>query len=71
MDKLQPEQLKNLSYEALMDRLEQIIARMDDGNIPLEESLDAFDEGMLIIQAAREKLDSYKARIEETVQEGK
>ena len=54
----------------MMERLEKIIARMDDGNIPLEESLRAFDEGMLLIQVAREKLESYRTRIEETVQEG-
>ena len=70
MDQLKPEQFKELSYEEMMERLEKIIARMDDGNIPLEESLDAFDEGMRLIQVAREKLESYRARIEETVQEG-
>ncbi|MBR5280273.1 MAG: exodeoxyribonuclease VII small subunit, partial [Clostridia bacterium] len=64
------EQFTNLSYEEMMERLEKIIARMDDGNIPLEESLRAFDEGMLLIQVAREKLESYRTRIEETVQEG-
>ena len=71
MEQVSKEQLQNLSYEEMMERLEQIIASMDDGNIPLEESLQAFDEGMLLIQVAREKLESYRVRIEETVQEGR
>lgn len=70
MNQLKLEEMKALSYEEMMDRLEKIIARMDDGNIPLEDSLNAFDEGMLLIQVAREKLESYRARIEENIQEG-
>ncbi|MBR5500378.1 MAG: exodeoxyribonuclease VII small subunit [Clostridia bacterium] len=70
MEQIKPEELRALSYEELMNRLEQLIARMDDGNMPLEDSLQAFDEGMLLIQIAREKLESYRARIEETVREG-
>ena len=70
MEQIKTEELRALSYEELMNRLEQLIARMDDGNMPLEDSLQAFDEGMLLIQIAREKLESYRARIEETVREG-
>lgn len=70
MEQIKPEELRALSYEELMNRLEHLIARMDDGNMPLEDSLQAFDEGMLLIQIAREKLESYRARIEETVREG-
>ena len=70
MEQIKPEELRALSYEELMNRLEQLIARMDDGNMPLEDSLQAFDEGMLLIQIAREKLESYRAHIEETVREG-
>ena len=70
MEKFKKEQFANLSYEEMMEKLEQIIAKMDHGNIPLEESLNSFDEGMLLIQVAREKLESYRGRIEKNIQEG-
>ena len=69
MEELKSDELNQLSYEEMMTRLEQIIARMDSGNVPLEESLRAFNEGMALIQAARNKLDAYRIKIEETAQE--
>lgn len=65
------EQMKGMSFEEMLKRLEALIDRMENGALPLEQSLAAFDEGMCLIRVAREKLDVYRAKIEETVTEGK
>ena len=39
----------NLSFEEAIKRLETIVHRLEAGNIPLEESLKLFEEGMRLI----------------------
>ncbi len=56
-----------LSYEEMIGRLEKLIHRMEKGDLPLEESLGAFEEGMELIAAAKGRLDAYRIKIDETV----
>ncbi len=58
-----------LSFEETLKRLESLIDRMEDGNLPLEESLKAYEEGMALLKYAREQLDAFRSKIEATVTE--
>lgn len=62
--------LETLSYEELLERIEALIDCMEDGNLPLEQSLNAFEEGTRLIRAARKRLDSYQKKIDETLNGG-
>ena len=48
---------KELTYEQAMERLEQALYRLDAGDLPLEESLNCFQEGLNYIKICQEKLN--------------
>lgn len=58
-----------MSFEEMMEKLEKLIARMEEGELPLAESLQSFEEGMQLIREARTLLDGYQKKIEQTVTE--
>ena len=51
------------SYEKIFDELEEIVQKMDSGDISLEKSLDFFEKGMNLIKEGKEKLDQAEARV--------
>ena len=47
---------KQDSFETSLKRLEQIVEELEDGNVPLEESLKMYEEGITLSKACVEKL---------------
>lgn len=58
------ETIEQLSFEAAMDKLEEIVARLEGGDTPLEQSIELFQEGMLLSKLCSEKLDRVEQKIE-------
>ncbi len=52
------------SFEAAQLRLREIVQRMEDPNLPLEESLKLFEEGSRLAKHCQTLLDRAEARIE-------
>lgn len=52
------------SFEAAQQRLREIVQRMEDPNLPLEESLALFEEGGRLAKHCQALLDRAEARIE-------
>ncbi len=52
------------SYEALMARLEEVVDRLEGGNLSLEESLAAFEEGVGLVRAGEARLDEAEKKVE-------
>lgn len=52
-----------LSFEKALEELEGLIARMEDGKLPLEESLAAYQRGAELIKYCESKLADAQARI--------
>lgn len=59
----------NLSYEEALDRLEEIVAKLENAEIPLEESLAAFQEGIALSRLCREKLAEIEYKVEYLLKE--
>ncbi|MBF0109136.1 MAG: exodeoxyribonuclease VII small subunit [Magnetococcales bacterium] len=57
--------IENLNFESALTRLEAIVRKLEDGNIPLEEGLAAFEEGTLLSRLCQARLDQAEKRIEE------
>jgi exodeoxyribonuclease VII small subunit len=53
------------SFEALLKRLNQIVERLESGDIDLEESLQLFEEGVRLSRSAQARLDASEKRVEE------
>ncbi len=51
------------SFEQALEELEGIIARMEDGKLPLEESLAAYQRGAELVRFCEAKLSDAQARI--------
>ncbi|MBD8497728.1 exodeoxyribonuclease VII small subunit [Paenibacillus arenosi] len=58
------EQHQALSFEAAMERLEQIVNQLESGDVPLEQAIDLFQEGMHLSKACSSKLEQVERRIE-------
>jgi exodeoxyribonuclease VII small subunit len=52
-----------LSFEKALEELEALVARMEDGKLPLEESLAAYQRGAELIRFCESKLADAQARI--------
>ena len=56
-------ELGALSYEAALSMLEATVTRLENGSMPLEESLDAFDEGIGLVRLLTGRLDAMEQRM--------
>ncbi len=54
---------KSKTFEASMARLEEIVRQMEQGNVPLEESLKLFQEGTGLVQRCTELLDGAEVQV--------
>ncbi len=53
------------SFEESIKRLSEIVQTLERGDLPLEESLRLFEEGVRLSRASQEKLDGAQKRVEE------
>ncbi len=53
------------SFEDGIKRLSDIVQTLERGDLPLEESLRLFEEGVSLSRASQERLDLAQKRVEE------
>jgi exodeoxyribonuclease VII small subunit len=53
------------SFESALSRLSDIVERLEGGELPLEESLKLFEEGVRMARTAEARLDAAEKRVEE------
>jgi len=51
------------SYEQIFVELENIVKKMDSGDISLEKSLELFEKGMKLIKNGKKKLDHAESKV--------
>ena len=56
--------MSDLTFEECLARLEQIVAALESGNLPLEESLKVFEEGVALARHCGRYLEDAERRIE-------
>ncbi len=54
---------KELSYEEAMQQLEEIVRRLEKGDVPLEESLALFEKGSGLIARCSKLLDEAEQKV--------
>ena len=52
------------SFEAAIEKLERIVTRLENGDVPLEEAIDLFQEGMRLSKYCSQKLEQVERKIE-------
>lgn len=58
-----------LSFEAAMERLEQIVQQLEQGDAPLEQAIELFQEGMQLSRFCNQKLEQVERKIEMLIEE--
>ena len=61
--------IEEMSFEEAAEELESIIDRLERGDVPLEDGLDAYGRGRSLLARCRGILDTAAARIEDTDRE--
>ena len=57
-------------FEEVMDRLHTVVEQLEEGDLPLEESLAMFEEGVRLSRAGAKRLDEAERRVEELLAAG-
>lgn len=52
------------SFEACLKRLEEVLDSLEHGELPLEQAMEAFAEGVGLVRACHQKLDEVERRVE-------
>ncbi len=56
--------MKKEKFEEAFSKLEEIVRKLESGNMSLEESLKAFEEGVRLSRICSERLDEAERRVE-------
>ena len=61
---MKPENAQSRSFEASLEALERIVQQLEDGDLPLEKSLELFEQGIKLSRECQERLSQAERRIE-------
>lgn len=61
--------MKEMTFEKALEKLEEIVAELEAGDIPLDASMKKYEEGIKLARLCQEKLDKAKAKIETLMKE--
>ncbi|HJO25448.1 MAG: exodeoxyribonuclease VII small subunit [Myxococcota bacterium] len=64
------EAAEETSFEQALEALEAIVDRLEQGDLPLEDALAAFEKGVALTRRCAGELDTAERRIEELVRDG-
>jgi len=68
-NKKETKKMEELTYEEAVQRLEEIVERLENAEIPLEESLSSFQEGIKLSRYCREKLAEIEYKVDYLLKE--
>ena len=57
-------------FEKRLTDLEAVVERLERGDLPLEESVRLFEEGMKLSESCKKELDAAEGRIQVLMQQG-
>lgn len=70
MPKSKPSASGKESFEDALKRLEQIVQKLEEGGLALEESLKLFEEGIEISRFCTKKLSEAEKKVEKLIKMG-
>jgi exodeoxyribonuclease VII small subunit len=53
------------SYEALYARLQEVVTRLEHGELPLAETLELYEQGVQLAAACQRLLDNAELRVQQ------
>ena len=62
--------IESLSFEEALAQLEEIVEKLEGGEVPLEESIDLYERGAALRERCTQKLRDARMRIDRVVEGG-
>lgn len=59
--------ISGLSFEQALVQLEEIVTKLERGDVPLDQSISLYERGEKLRAACQQRLDTAQARIEKIV----
>ena len=63
----EPAEIEILSFEQALSELEQIVARLESGQAPLEDSIRMYERGAALKAHCEKRLEAARLRVEKIV----
>lgn len=61
---------ETLSLEDILTRLQQVVETLEKGDLPLEESLQCFEEGVKLTREGQRRLELAEKRVDQLLASG-
>jgi exodeoxyribonuclease VII small subunit len=61
---------EKITFETALARLQTIVSGLESGNVPLDESLSMFEEGVKLVKFCNEKLDHAEQKVKILLKDG-
>ncbi|MGM8214074.1 exodeoxyribonuclease VII small subunit [Bacillaceae bacterium W0354] len=58
-----------LTFEQAMEKLERIVAKLEEGDVPLEQAIEYYKEGMKLSKICNDKLKSVEIEMTKIMKE--
>ena len=59
-----PEPLKKQDFEQSLARLEEVVRKLESANLPLDQAMKLFEEGMQLSATCRKELEQAEGKVE-------
>ncbi|WP_017727019.1 exodeoxyribonuclease VII small subunit [Halalkalibacterium ligniniphilum] len=57
------------TFEEAMKQLEEVVEKLEEGDVPLEEAISMFQEGMALSKICHEKLETVEKQMDRILHE--
>ena len=61
--------MKEMSFEKAMDRLNEVVNLLEKNDVPLEEAVKLFEEGLELVKFCDSKLKGFELKVSELMKE--
>ena len=61
---------KKIDFESSLKKLESIVAKLEDENINLEESVKSFEAGISLVKECQKQLEEAELKVKELLDDG-
>lgn len=62
--------MKEASLEEMMQKLEECVSKMESSNLSLDESFEAFKEGMDLVKMCNDSIDKVEKQVVKLMDDG-
>jgi exodeoxyribonuclease VII small subunit len=60
---------KDLTFEEAMEKLEEIIGKLEEGDVPLEKAISYYQDGMVLSKICSDKLNHIQEKMVQIMNE--